>query len=124
MSYEVLVENLRSAAGKYRTVAGSVGTDGVDITHVDPESFGHVELAAWVKAVGEQCDNATQALHDGATGLAGSLGTAATHYETTDDAVGQIFTRPLNGGLLGSPFGQPQFGQPPVYGPPAPGGGQ
>jgi hypothetical protein len=119
MSYEVLVDNLRSAAGQYRTVAGSLGTDGVDITHVDPSSFGHVELAAWVKAVGEQCDNATQALHDGATGLADSLGVAATHYETTDDSVGQIFQQPFGDGLLGSPFGQP-----PVYGPPAPGGGR
>jgi hypothetical protein len=117
MSYEVLVENLRSAAGEYRTVAGSLGTNGVDIAHLTPESFGHIELAAWVKAVGEQCDAATTALHDGAVGLADSLVAAASHYETTDEQVGQIFTQPFNGGLLGPPFGQP-----PVYGPPAPSG--
>ena len=66
MSYEVLPDQLRAAASRYRTVASSVGTDGVEITHVAPDSFGHVELAAWVKAVAGQCDNASA---PSATGL-------------------------------------------------------
>ena len=106
MSYEVLVDNLRAAAGRYRTVASSLGTDGVEITHVEPTSFGHIELAAWVKAIAEQCDAATKALHDGAGSLAEGLDSAAHHYETTDVSVGQTFQSPFSGGLLDptSPF--------------------
>jgi excreted virulence factor EspC (type VII ESX diderm) len=107
MSYEVLVDELRAAAGRYRKVADSLGSDGVEIDHVDPASFGHIELAAWVKAVAEQCDNATKALHDGATDLADGLVEAAHHYETTDTSVGQVFQSPFTTGRLGpsSPFG-------------------
>lgn len=107
MSYEVLVDNLRAAASRYRTVASSVGTDGVDIDNATPDSFGHIELAAWVKAIAEQCDNATKALHDGATGLADSLDASAHYYETTDDTIGSVFQSPFNNGTLldpGSPF--------------------
>jgi hypothetical protein len=113
MSYEVLVDNLRAAAGRYEKVADSLGSDGVEINHVDPTSFGHVELAAWVKAIGEQCDKATKALHDGATGLGDSLDATANHYETTDETIGTVFQSPLsNGSLLNpsSPFGT--FGAP------------
>lgn len=106
MTYEVLVGHLRSAANDYADIAGDLG-DPVAVTHVEPESFGHVELAAWMTAVVEQCEHATTALHDGASGLAGSLRAAARHYETTDDAVGQYFTRPLNSGLLGDPLEPP-----------------
>ena len=120
MSYEVLVEDLRTAAGEYRTVAGSLGADGVEITNVSPGSLGHIELAAWLEAVGEQCDKATTALHDGATGLADSLQAAAGHYETTDQAVGSVFRSPFGGGLLGSPFGPPAPTSGPVFGPPTP----
>ena len=102
MSYEVLVDNLRAAAGRYRTVADSLGSDGVDITHVDPTSFGHVELAAWVKAVGEQLDNATKALHDDTDALADGLDAAAHHYETTDTGVAQVFQSPFTTGQFGT----------------------
>ena len=106
MSYEVLVGNLRAAGERYRTVASSLGTEGVELTHVEPDSMGHIELAAWVKAVGEQCDNATRALHDGATGVAGSLDASARYYETTDDHVGTVFQTPFTNGYFtpGSPF--------------------
>src|SRR4051812_43668285 len=100
MSYDVLIDNLRTAAGRYRTVASSLGTDGVDVDHADPTAFGHVELAAWVKAVAEQLDHATTALHDGASNLAAGLDTAAHHYETTDDQVGNAFQSPFSTGLL------------------------
>lgn len=98
MSYEVLVDNLRAAAGRYRTVASSLGSEGVEIAHAAPASFGHIELAAWVKAVAEQCDAATEALHDGAVGLAEGLESAARHYETTDAGVGEAFRTPLSWG--------------------------
>ncbi len=106
MSFEVLVDNLRAAAGRYRKVADSLGSDGVEITHLDPTSFGHVELAAWVKAIAEQCDNATVALHDGAGGLADSLVETARYYETTDTDVAQSFQSPFTpGGFTpGAPF--------------------
>lgn len=96
MSYEVLAGDLRAAAGSYRTVASSTGTDGVAPTHVDPGSLGHIELAAWLTAVAEQCHNATKALHDGAEGLAEGLDAAAHHYETTDQCVAQTFTTPFD----------------------------
>jgi hypothetical protein len=107
MSYEVLVDDLRTAAGRYRTVADTLGADGVEIDHIDPTSFGHIELAAWVKAVAEQCDQATKALHDGAVGLADSLVEAAHHYETTDVCVAEAFQSPFTtGGFTpASPFG-------------------
>jgi hypothetical protein len=104
MSYEVLVEQLRAAAGDYRTVAGSLGTDGVEVTHLEPGSVGHVELAAWMRAVADQCDKATRALHDGATGLADSLQASAGYYETTDQGVADAFRSPF-GYSPGSPFG-------------------
>ena len=107
MSYAVLVQQLRAAASDYRSVAGNLGTESVEINHVEPDSFGHIELAAWVKAVADQCEKATTALHDGATGLAGSLDAAANHYETTDDQVRQVFTQPFNNGLL-TPGGGPR----------------
>ena len=111
MGYEVLVRNLRFAAGDYRTVATSLGTDGVDVTNCEPDSLGHIELAAWLKAVAEQCDKATKALHDGATDLAGSLGAAARHYDTTDQLIGQTFRDPLSGPLYGPPsYGPPSYG--------------
>ena len=109
MTYEVLVENLRSAAGDYTTIASKVG-DPVDVSHVTPGSLGHVELAAWLTAVVDQCEKATTALHDGAAGLAESLRAAARHYETTDEAVGQCFTQPLGAGIFSTPTG-------PVFGP-------
>jgi hypothetical protein len=96
MSYDVLASELRAAAGRYRTVADSLGTDAVEITHLEPDSFGHIELAAWVKAVADQCDKATTALHDGVTGLADSLDAAAHSYDTTDQCVATQFT-PLFG---------------------------
>jgi len=102
MSYEVLVENLRSASGRYHTIAGSLGTDGVEVAHVDPGSFGHVELAAWMEAVVDQCHQATRALHDGATGLADGLDAAAHYYESTDQGVASSFRTPF-----GSPTGNP-----------------
>ena len=110
MSYEVLVDNLRAAAGRYRTVAGSLGSDGVALTHVDPDSFGHIELAAWVKAIAEQCDNATQALHDGATGLGDSLDASAHYYESTDQGVATTFQSPFTSGPFATPSSPFTFG--------------
>jgi len=112
VSYEVLADNLRAAAGRYREVAGSLGAEGVEITHVDPASFGHIELAAWVKAVAEQCDHATQALHDGATGIADSLDVSAHDYETTDETIGTVFRSPFTSGTVLDPTSPFTFGTP------------
>ena len=102
MTYAVLVEHLRAAAGEYHQVAGGLGRP-VEITQVAPESFGHVELTAWVEAVADQCHKASRALYDGATGLADSLGAAASHYEATDEQVGAAFRNPFSRSPLGSP---------------------
>ena len=108
------MDNLRSAAGRYHTIAGSLGTTGVEVTHVDPGSFGHVELAAWTEAVVDQCHEATRALHDGATGLADGLDAAAHYYESTDQAVAGSFRSPFVQGPVQGPYVQQPFGRLPV----------
>jgi hypothetical protein len=95
MGYEVLVGGLRAAAGSYRTVGTELGST-VEITHVEPDSLGHVELAAWLKAVVEQCGNAHTALKDGANGLGDDLDAAAHHYESADEQTGQWFQSPFD----------------------------
>ncbi len=102
MGYEVVVEELRTAAGQYeRTVSDMAGYD-FEATNVAADTFGHVELAAWYSAVADQCDNAGKALHDGATGLATSLRGQARTYEGTDENVGAAF-QPGLPPLLGGP---------------------
>lgn len=113
MTYVVLVEELRGAAGAYRGVADELGAGALCLTYRDPDNMGHVELAAWLGAVAEQCVEASQALHDGAVGLAEDLQTAGHHYETTDDGVAEMF-RPT----FPFPFGPP--GAPPLLGPSGP----
>lgn len=98
MSFEVLVEELRSAAGDYRAVADELGAGAICLTYRDPDNMGHVELAAWLGAVAEQCAEASRALHDGAVGLGEDLRTAAAHYETTDDSVATMFRSPFAAG--------------------------
>ncbi|MGV3561661.1 MAG: WXG100 family type VII secretion target [Nocardioides sp.] len=120
MTYEVLVEELRAASGDYRAVAEELGPGSICLTHRTPESLGHVELAAWLGAVAEQCTEASRALHDGAVDLADDLATAATHYESTDDGVAEMFRRPSPFLDPRSPFLTP--GQGPVLGPPSPSG--
>lgn len=100
MSYDVLVENLRRAAGDFQSLVAPLA--GYDFATVDVsgETFGHVELAAWYTAVADQCDNAGRALHDGAGTLATSLDYAANQYEQTDQGIAQGFAGPL--GPLGA----------------------
>ncbi len=95
MTYEVLAGSLRDASGRYRTVATSLGSEGPEITHVEPDSLGHVELAAWLTAVVDQCDKAAEALHTDTGRLADSLDASARYYETTDEQVGFEFQRPM-----------------------------
>lgn len=123
MRYAVLVGELRAAAGDYESVETGLGSTPVVIDHADPGSLGHVELAAWLVAVSEQCGNAHTALREGAGALAGSLRASATDYEATDDQVGGLLTSPFIGPTFGaSPFGGPTPA-PPAYGPPVPGTG-
>ena len=124
MSYDVVVGELRAAAGRYETMVGPLAGYTFTIANASPESLGHVELAGWVTAVADQCGKAGVALHDGAVGIAGSLDTTAAGYERADQGSATGFQQPL-GGLLGSPFGggtplgTPSSG--PLLGPPAPG---
>lgn len=102
MSYDVLVENLRRAAGDFRSMVAPLAGYHFATVDVSGEAFGHVELAGWYVAVADQCDNAGQALHDGAGALATSLDYAANQYEQTDQGVAQGFSGPL-GQLGGRP---------------------
>lgn len=126
MTYEVLVTSLRKAAGRYRDVADKTG-EVVAVTHVEPDSLGHVELAAWLQAVADQCDKAHTALGEGAHALADGLDASAATYEATDEDAGSLFRAPLGSGPLSTfPTGPEQGpgqgpGQGPVYGPPVPG---
>jgi hypothetical protein len=132
MTYEVLVEELRAASGVYRAVAEELGPGSICLTHRTPEHLGHVELAAWLGAVAEQCTEASRALHDGAVDLAEDLQTAAAHYESTDDSVARTFRFPspfldphspfLAPGPAPFPAPIPAPGQGPVLGPPSPSG--
>jgi hypothetical protein len=103
MSYEVLVENLRAAAQKTRSTTQPLAGYDFHETNVSGESFGHVELADWFKAVAEQCDTAGRSLRSGAEALAGQLDYAATTYEQTDTGVADQFQTPFSTGALGGP---------------------
>jgi len=131
MSYEVLVQELRDAAGEYDGVASSLGVTPVVIDHVTPDSLGHIELAAWLMAVAEQCGNAHTALNDGLGALALGLRTSAIDYETTDDQVADFFVDPFSGPSssdslwpYGPPMPAPGSAEPPLHGPPVPGAGE
>lgn len=128
MTYEVLVEELRAASGDYRAVPEELGSGSICLTHRTPERLRHVELAAWLGAVADQCTEASRALHDGAVDLAEDLQTAAAHYESTDDSVDRMFRFPSpfldpHRPFLGpGPVPFPAPGQGPVLGPPSPAG--
>lgn len=109
MTYNVVAADLTAAAGELRTMTSGLSGYQLDLTNIEPDSVGHVELAAWLVAVGEQCDNAGQALRGGALGLAESLDASATYYTQADETSAQAFRSPFQDLL-----------QPPVYGPPSP----
>ncbi len=120
MSYDVLVAELRAAAAAHRSIQTDLGGTPVDVTSTTPEPVGHVELAAWIGAVEEQCQNAHDALGSGQEGLAEQLEAQANDYELTDEGVAGLFRQPL------LPGARPVFGQPgsgPFLGPPSPTGG-
>jgi len=88
MSYEVVVEELRGAARKFRTVQDSTADYVLPSSQcVAPAAYGHLELADWVLAVTEQCTKAGAALSAGAGTLADGLDDQAADYEATDQAV-------------------------------------
>ncbi|WP_182525649.1 type VII secretion target [Nocardioides dongkuii] len=95
MTFEVLVEELRSAAGKHRAVAGDLGTEPVEMKDEKSTEVGHVELAGWMNAVGDQCVKAHDALHSGLETLASRLDLAADDYRRTDEQTAAGFRSPL-----------------------------
>jgi hypothetical protein len=102
MSYEVLVENLRAAASKTRSTTQPLAGYDFRETNVSGESFGHVELAEWFKAVASQCDRAGRSLRSGAEALAEQLDYAADTYEQTDTGVANQFQTPFSTGAFGA----------------------
>lgn len=91
MTIEVEPQHLRAAARDLRTPTQSlVGYDFPE-ENVTPESFGHVELAAWFLAVVDQCDKAGDALGTGCESLAARLELAAADFTTTDQDVAGWF---------------------------------
>lgn len=91
MSFEVEPQDLRAAATRLRTPSQSlIGYDFPE-EHVRPESFGHVELAAWFLAVVDQCDKAGDALGTGCESLAQRLVAAADDFTATDQGVAGWF---------------------------------
>ena len=103
MSYEVLVESLRAAARKTRSTTQPLAGYDFQESNVSGESFGHVELADWFKAVAEQCDRAGRSLRSGAEALAGQLEYAADTYEQTDTGVAFQFQTPFGAGFGSTP---------------------
>lgn len=109
MSFEVVIEDLRKAAGDLDSMVAPLAGYSLGAPEADAEAVGHVELAAWLVAVLEQADKAGAALHDGAGALADRLRGAALFYEQSDGNAHQSFR---------SPFGPPATG--PFSGPFAP----
>lgn len=109
MSYEVVVEELRDAAKKYRTVSSPYACYHLPVTNISEDSIGHADLAGWVAAAAEECDTEAKAIGDGGESLAATLEAQATNYELTDAGIGGIFTQGT-GQLPGSPFGFPGTG--------------
>jgi hypothetical protein len=102
MGYEVLAESLRAAARDMRSTTQPLAGYDFHSSNVTAESFGHVELAQWFQAVGDQCDKAGQSLRSGAEELAGQLEYAASTYERTDGEVAGWFQSPFgSSGLFG-----------------------
>jgi Excreted virulence factor EspC, type VII ESX diderm len=122
MSFEVIIEDLRKAAGDLDSMVAPLAGYSLGAPKADAEAVGHVELAAWLVAVLEQADKAGAALHDGAGALADRLRGAAHYYEDSDGAALQRFRSPFGPGLPGGPT---PFGQGPFIGPvvPTPGSG-
>lgn len=93
--YDVLADDLRSASGEYHAVGDKIADYKLGAANIDPQHIGHVELAAWIKAVTEKCDEAGSALHDGVDLLATAVMDAAGVYERMDDDVATGFTNLL-----------------------------
>lgn len=83
MTFEVLVEELRAAAAEHLTIADKLSTQPVEMTEEKPDTVGHVELALWMNAVGDQIVKAHRALRDGQDQLSDSLTAAVADYERT-----------------------------------------
>lgn len=94
MSYEVIVGELTASARKFRTVQDAMSGYTFPEQAGTADAFGHVELADWVIAVVEQCNNAAKALHTGAEILADGLEAQALDYETTDQMARSRFVGP------------------------------
>lgn len=94
MSFEVVVEELRASALKFRAVQDAMACYAFPQQDVSAASVGHVELADWMIAVLEQCDKAGDALHLGADVLADGLDDQARDYETADAAARSRFGGP------------------------------
>ena len=91
MSYEVIVDELTASARKFRTVQDAMSGYNFPVQCVSPGAIGNVELADWLIAVVEQCDNAGRALHTGAQTLADGLDDQAADYQATDQGVQSRF---------------------------------
>lgn len=103
MTIEVEPQDLRAAAAALRAPTQSlIGHDFAE-EHVNPTSFGHVELAAWFLAVVDQCDKAGDALGTGAEHLAAHLVAAADDFALTDTGVTDRFGGGGPGGVGGWP---------------------
>ncbi len=118
MSFEVIIEDLRTAADDLESMVAPLAGYSLGAPKADAEDVGHVELAAWLVAVLEQADKAGEALHDGADALADRLRGAALYYEDSDDAARQRFLSPFGPGIPGGPT---PWGQGPFVGPTVPG---
>lgn len=97
MTFEVVIENLRAAARTLRTTTDPMAGYELDVTDIGAADMGHIELAAWLGAVEEQCDRGGQALRDGAVELATTLELAADDFERTDQGVAGLFGPPSPG---------------------------
>jgi hypothetical protein len=116
MTYEINPPMVRKMAAEYDAAVAPIAGYDFPATRVAADTFGHVELAAWFAAVGDQLDEAGRALHTGVTTMATNLRYAAKDAETTDADAAATYTPPpsLGGsdlGLLLDPDRPPVPGQ-------------
>ncbi len=109
MTYEVLAQDLTAAAGEFRSMTSPLSGYELTLTNMEPESLGHIELAAWLVAVDEQCDNAGRALRAGAEDLGNALDSSASYYTQADETASSEFDflQPPGVGPFASPLGGP-----------------
>lgn len=95
MSFEVVVEELGSAARAVESAVSPRACYHLPLTGVDAASFGHVELAEWMVTVGQDADTTLRELAARGEQVAAALRGSATTYVAADTRAQHSFGGPV-----------------------------